>query len=105
MHQAHTQGAHTGYSNEKMVPNDQKLDEIRLSHVQSHTEKYEIDEGVGTSGHKRGGGAHLPSPPCRGRDNHISSSFRPFWTIFSLEYPVWAPCGPQAAYCGLNVGF
>ena len=50
MHQAHTQGAHTGYSNEKMVPNDQKLDEIRLSHVQSHAEKYEIDEGVGAGG-------------------------------------------------------
>ena len=28
-----SQGAHTGYSNEKMVRNDQKLDEIRLSRV------------------------------------------------------------------------
>ena len=38
-----------------MVRNDQKLDEIRLSRVQSRAGRCEIDEGVGAGGRKRGG--------------------------------------------------
>ena len=59
-HAAHTQGAHTGYSNEKMVRNDQKLDEIRLSRVQSRAGRCEIDEGVGTGGRRMEGGCGVP---------------------------------------------
>ena len=69
------QGAHTGYSNEKMVRNDQKLDEIRLSRVQSRAGRCEIDEGVGAGGRKR---AHPPpplhSPPTR---PHLLADFAP----------------------------
>ena len=36
--------------------------------------------------------SHLPARDWT-RNNRISSSFRPFRTIYSLQYPVWAPCG------------
>ena len=120
---AQSQGAHTGYSNEKMVRNDPKLDEIRLSRDQSRAGRCEIDERVGAGGRRMEGGcgvggewrvdfprphsppllrppaptpssiSHLPARDWT-RDNRISSSFRPFRTIYSLEYPVWATCGP-----------
>ena len=39
-----------------MVRNDQKLNEIRLSRVQSRAGRCKIDEGVGAGGRRRDGG-------------------------------------------------
>ena len=65
--------------------------------------------GVGAGGRKRALAPPTPSSishlPARDwtRDNRISSSFWSFRTIFSLEYPVWAPCGPVGDYFGAGI--
>ena len=88
--QLEPQGAHTGYSNEKMVRNGRKLNEIRLSRPQSRAPKARNRRAPPTRRFRT-------FPRETGHETVVSHRvFGRFGPFFLLEYPVWAPCARTA---------